>query len=96
MTIREVISVANRNECQIFVDGIRYEVATIVHGKSPTVELWENRDRFNDNEAAFHSFPVDSPVRIVGGCAVVTGEDGNDYTFELYQLAKFPILKERA
>jgi hypothetical protein len=101
MTISDVIDIARKNRCEVFVDGTKYE--SVVERESVAkshgiverenfVEFWEIRDRYNDYEPADLSFPADAPVRIVEGCAVVTGKDGNDYPIELYQLAKFPIL----
>lgn len=89
MNIQEVVNAAQKNHCKVFVDGTEYE--SVVEREN-IVELWEIRDRYQDREPADLSFPSDAPVRIVEGCAVATGEDGSDYTIELYQLAKFHIL----
>lgn len=90
MTISDVVETARKNECVVFISGVRYESSTL--GDGTFASFWETSDRFNDNCEPDLSFPADAPVRLVGGCAVVTGEDGGDYTVELYQLAKFPIV----
>lgn len=89
MIVREVLDIAKKNECHIFVDGTRYETAVTV---GDSVSLWETRDRWLDNEPADLSFPAAASVSIRGGCAVAKGDDGSNYAIEIYQLSKFPIV----